>query len=108
MSGLRGASAPSVIMAVVRIGIQQPLLSGSHLAAIASAVVYGSSVLALVASVIAVARRSLEPAYWAQAFAWLTVGVAAGQCLGPCLPSCSLTVRPGACTSRPAYSRSAR
>ncbi len=33
----------------------------------------------------AVARRSLEPAQWAPAFTGLTVGVAAGQCLGPVL-----------------------
>lgn len=82
---LRAGRAPSVIMAVVCVGTLPPLLSGSLVAAIASAMVFGSSVVALVASVMAVARRSLTPAHWAQAFTWLTVGVAAGQCLGPVL-----------------------
>ncbi len=72
-------------MAVVCVGTLPPLLSRSLVAAIASAVLFGSSVVALVAAVIAVARRSLEPSHWAPAFTWLTVGVAAGQCLGPVL-----------------------
>jgi predicted MFS family arabinose efflux permease len=82
---LRGAHAPSVIMAVVCVGTLPPLLSRSLVAAMGSAVLFGSSVVAVVAAVIAVARRSLEPAQWASAFTWLTVGVAAGQCLGPVL-----------------------
>jgi len=70
---------------MVCVGTLPPLLSRSLVAAVGSGVVFGSSVVALVASVIAVARRSLEPAQWAPAFTWLTVGVAAGQCLGPVL-----------------------
>ncbi len=82
---LRGGHAPSATMAVVCVGTLPPLLSRSPVAGMASAIVVGSSVMALVAAVMAVARRSLEPAYWATAITWLTVGVAAGQCLGPVL-----------------------
>jgi predicted MFS family arabinose efflux permease len=82
---LRAGRGPSVMMAVVCIGTLPPLLSRSLIAAIASAALFGSSVVATVASVMAVARRSLEPAHWAEAITWLTVGFAAGQCLGPVL-----------------------
>ncbi|HLM89317.1 MAG TPA: YbfB/YjiJ family MFS transporter [Streptosporangiaceae bacterium] len=53
---LRAGRAPSMIMAVVCVGTLPPLLSRSLVAAMGSGVVFGSSVVALVASVIAVAR----------------------------------------------------
>jgi predicted MFS family arabinose efflux permease len=82
---LRAGRAPSLIMAVVSAGTLLPLLSRSPMAAIASAVIVGSSVVALVAAVMAVARRSLPAQHWASAITVLTVGFAAGQCLGPVL-----------------------
>jgi predicted MFS family arabinose efflux permease len=82
---LRAGRAPSLIMGVVCVGTLLPLLSRSPIAAIASAVIVGSSVVALVAAVMAVSRRSLPPRHWASAITVLTVGFAAGQCLGPVL-----------------------
>ena len=82
---LRAGRAPSLILGVVCLGTLLPLVSRSSIAAIASAVIVGSSVVALVAAVMAIARRSLPPQHWASAITVLTVGFAAGQCLGPVL-----------------------
>ncbi len=82
---LRAGLGTGAVLAVVAAGAILPLLSRSAPAAVASAVVFGGSFLAVVTSVTAVARRSLQPHHWTPAIATLTVAFAGGQCLGPVL-----------------------
>ncbi|MHB1783509.1 MAG: YbfB/YjiJ family MFS transporter [Acidimicrobiales bacterium] len=82
---LRGGRGASVVLAVVATGAVLPLVSRSAPVAIASAVLFGGSFLAVVTAVTAVARRSLRPHHWTPAIAALTVAFAAGQCVGPIL-----------------------
>ncbi len=82
---LRGGRGASAVLAVVAAGAVLPLLSRSAPAALASAVLFGGSFLAVVTSVTAVAHRSLQPHHWTPAIAALTVAFAAGQCVGPIL-----------------------
>ncbi|MHB8244644.1 MAG: YbfB/YjiJ family MFS transporter [Acidimicrobiales bacterium] len=82
---LRGGFGTGAVLAVVAAGAMLPLLSRSAPAAMASAVLFGGSFLAVVTSVTAVARRSLQPHHWTPAIAALTVAFAGGQCLGPVL-----------------------
>lgn len=82
---LRGGLGTGAVLAVVAAGAMLPLVSRSAPAAMASAVLFGGSFLAVVTSVTAVARRSLRPHHWTPAIAALTVAFAGGQCLGPVL-----------------------
>jgi predicted MFS family arabinose efflux permease len=82
---LRGGRGAGVVLAVVAAGAVLPLVSRSAPVAMASAVLFGGSFLAVVTSVTAVARRSLRPHHWTPAIAALTVAFAAGQCVGPIL-----------------------
>lgn len=81
----RGGRGASVVLAAVAAGAILPLVSRSAPAAMASAVLFGGSFLAVVTSVTAVARRSLRPHHWTPAIAALTVAFAVGQCVGPVL-----------------------
>jgi predicted MFS family arabinose efflux permease len=82
---LRGGRGLAVVLAVVATGAVLPLVSGSAVAAIISAVLFGGSFLAVVAAATAVARRSLVQHHWAPAIGTLTVAFAVGQCFGPVL-----------------------
>ncbi|MHB1738487.1 MAG: YbfB/YjiJ family MFS transporter [Actinomycetes bacterium] len=82
---LRGGRGASIVLAVVAAGAILPLVSRAAPIAMASAVLFGGSFLAVVTSVTAVARRSLPPHHWTPAIAALTVVFAAGQCVGPVL-----------------------
>ncbi len=81
----RGGRGTSIVLAVVAAGAILPLVSRSAFAAMASAILFGGSFLAVVTAVTAVARRSLRPHHWTPAIAALTVAFAAGQCVGPVL-----------------------
>ncbi len=82
---LHGGRAPGAVLAVLSVGALLPLISQSPEAAIASAVLFGGSFLAVVTAVTIVAQRSLLPHHWTPAIAALTVAFALGQCLGPVL-----------------------
>jgi predicted MFS family arabinose efflux permease len=82
---LRGGNGPGVVLAVVTVGALLPILSGSGIATVGSAVLFGGSFLTVVTAVTVVARRSLEPHHWTPAIAALTVAFACGQSLGPVL-----------------------
>lgn len=82
LSGGRGTAA---IISILTLGAILPLLSSSFVAAIASAVLFGGSFLAVVTAVTTVARHSLRPHHWTPAIAGLTIVFAVGQCLGPIL-----------------------
>ena len=82
---LRGGRGMATVLAVVAAGAVLPLLSGSPAAALASAVLFGASFLAVVVATTAVARRSLARHHWTPAIGTLTVVFAVGQCFGPVL-----------------------
>jgi predicted MFS family arabinose efflux permease len=82
---LRGGRGVAAVLGVVAAGVLLPLLSGSPAAALASAVLFGASFLAVVMATTSVARRSLDQHHWTPAIGTLTVAFAAGQCFGPVL-----------------------
>ena len=81
----RGGRGASMVLAAIAAGAILPLVSRSAPVAMASAVLFGGSFLAVVTSVTAVARRSLAAHHWTPAIAALTVAFAVGQCVGPVL-----------------------
>jgi predicted MFS family arabinose efflux permease len=82
---LRGGRGLAIVLAVVATGAVLPLVSGSAVAAMSSAVLFGASFLAVVTATTAVARRSLARHHWTPAIGTLTVAFALGQSLGPVL-----------------------
>ena len=82
---LRGGRALATVLAVVATGALLPLVSGSAVAALASAALFGASFLAVVTASTAVARRSLVQHHWTPAIGTLMVAFAIGQCFGPVL-----------------------
>jgi predicted MFS family arabinose efflux permease len=82
---LPGGLAVAIILAVVAIGALLPLVSGSAVAALASAALFGVSFLAVVTATVAVARRSLPRHHWTPAIGSITVAFAVGQSCGPVL-----------------------
>jgi MFS family permease len=85
LARLRGGRAPALVIAVVTAGALVPLLADSPAAALASAVLFGASFLAVVGATTAVARQALPAHHWTAAIATLTGGFALGQCAGPVL-----------------------
>jgi predicted MFS family arabinose efflux permease len=85
LARLRGGRGLAIVLGVVAIGAVLPLVSGSAVAALASAVLFGASFLAVVIATTAVARRSVAQHHWTPAIGTLTVAFAAGQCFGPVL-----------------------
>jgi predicted MFS family arabinose efflux permease len=82
---LRGGRAVATVLAVVATGALLPLASGSAVAALTSAALFGASFLAVVTATTAVARRSLVQRHWTSAIGTLMVAFAIGQCFGPVL-----------------------
>lgn len=70
---------------MVAAGAALPLASASQAAALASAVLFGASFLAVVTAATALARRTLHRHHWTPAIGTLTVAFAVGQCIGPVL-----------------------
>lgn len=81
----RGGRGLAVVLAVVAAGACVPVLAAGPVAALCSAVLFGSAFLSTVTAVTAVVRRSLEPHEWARAIGGMTVAFAVGQCAGPVL-----------------------
>ncbi|MGC9156381.1 MAG: YbfB/YjiJ family MFS transporter [Ferrimicrobium sp.] len=75
----------AVILATLAVGATLPLISRSLPIAMASALLFGGSFLAVVTAVTSVARRSLPQHHWTPAIATLTVVFAVGQIIGPVL-----------------------
>jgi predicted MFS family arabinose efflux permease len=79
---LRGGAGVAVPVAVTALASALPLLSGTRVAALASAALFGSF-FTVSATVTTAARRTLPPAQWAPAIAGLTAAFGVGQCIGP-------------------------
>jgi predicted MFS family arabinose efflux permease len=82
---LPGGRGLAVVLLVVAAGAALPLVSAGQPAALASAVLFGVSFLAVVTAATAVARRTLPRHHWTPAIGTLTVAFAVGQCIGPVL-----------------------
>jgi predicted MFS family arabinose efflux permease len=82
---LRGGRGPALVLAVVSVGSALPLLGGGAVTAMASALLFGGSFLAVVTSFAAVVRDALPAPQWGPAIAALTAVFALGQCAGPVL-----------------------
>ncbi|WP_298212474.1 YbfB/YjiJ family MFS transporter [Ferrimicrobium sp.] len=85
ISALARARGLAVILATLAVGAILPLISHSLPIAMASALLFGGSFLAVVTAVTSVARRSLPEHHWTPAIATLTVVFAVGQIIGPVL-----------------------
>lgn len=82
LSRLGRGGGVAVPVAVTALASALPLLSGTRVAELASAALFGSF-FTVSATVTAAARRSLPPAQWAPAIAGLTAAFGVGQCVGP-------------------------
>jgi predicted MFS family arabinose efflux permease len=80
---LRSGHALALMTAVLVVGSVLPLLAGGLAAGLASAVVFGSSFLAVPAGMAHLARHKLPPPAWNAGIAGLTVAFAVGQTVGP-------------------------
>ena len=82
---LPGGAGTACIIALVAIGAAVPLLWSGPAAAYLSALLFGGSFLAVIASVTAFARKATPQRDWTAAIAALTVAFGIGQCVGPVL-----------------------
>jgi predicted MFS family arabinose efflux permease len=82
---LKGGWGTASTLAGVTIGAAVPLLWSAPPGAYLSAILFGGSFLAVLASVTSFARRAAKPHAWTAAIAALTIAFGLGQCLGPVL-----------------------
>ncbi len=82
---LRGGWGASATIGTVMIGAALPLLWRGPAAAYLSAILFGGSMLAVIAAVTSFARRAAKPHAWTSAIAALTIAFGIGQCIGPVL-----------------------
>ncbi len=85
MDRLRSGHALALMNAALVAASLLVLLAAGPGAGLASAVLFGSSFLAVPAATAHLARRRMPPATWTAAIGGLTVAFAIGQCLGPAL-----------------------
>ena len=83
IEGSRGGRALATVTAAVATGAILPLVSDGYLVALASAILFGGSFLAVVTATTALARRSLPARTWPAGIAAFTILFASGQCVGP-------------------------
>lgn len=85
LARLSGGWGTALTIGVVAMGAAVPLLWSAAAGAYLSAVLFGSSFLAVIASVTSFARKSAKPHAWTAAIAALTIAFGLGQCIGPIL-----------------------
>ncbi len=83
IEGFRGGRALATVTAAVAAGAILPLVSDNSGVALASAVLFGGSFLAVVTVTTALVRRSLLARAWPAGIAAFTILFATGQCVGP-------------------------
>ena len=79
----RGGISTTIILAVNAVGAALPLFGHSALLLTISALVFGVSFFAVVASTTAFVRFNYPPAAWPTAIAAMTIAFGIGQTLGP-------------------------
>jgi len=82
---LRGGRGIAATICTVMVGAAVPLLSAGQVGAYVSALLFGGSYLAVVASAAAFARKSAPPQSWTAAIGAMTIAFGLGQCIGPIL-----------------------
>src|SRR5262249_33934005 len=82
---LRGGWGACVTIGTVTIGAALPLLWHGPIGAYLSSILFGGSVLAVVAAVTTFATRAAKPHAWTAAIAALTIAFGIGQSIGPWL-----------------------
>lgn len=82
---LRSGHSLALANAVLVVGAVLPLLVPGTVAGLVSALLFGSTFLAVPAGMAHLARRRLPPGAWAGAIGALTVAFAVGQSIGPAL-----------------------
>lgn len=85
LGALRGGGGAMATMGTLNLGVLLPLLWPTVPGAYLSAILFGGSVLAVIAAVTSFARRAAPPHAWTGAIAALTVAFGIGQCIGPVL-----------------------
>jgi predicted MFS family arabinose efflux permease len=85
LARLRAARGVALANTLVMFGAVLPVFDFGRPAAYASALLFGGSFLIVPTAVTAVARNATPPDAWTAVIALLTVGFAAGQCVGPLL-----------------------
>jgi predicted MFS family arabinose efflux permease len=82
---LKGGWGAAATIGVVTLSAAMPSLFGGVISAFLSAILFGGSLLAVIAAVTAFARRAALPHAWTAAIAALTTAFGIGQCVGPVL-----------------------
>jgi predicted MFS family arabinose efflux permease len=82
---LRGGWGASATIGTVTIGAALPLIWHGPIGAYLSSILFGGSVLAVIAAVTSFARRAAKPHALTAAIAALTIAFGIGQCIGPLL-----------------------
>ena len=85
MRNSRGGRAFAAIGFAATLGASLPLLSPSRPLLLTSALLFGGSFFAVVASTTSFVRQNLSPVHWTAAIATMTVAFGVGQILGPVL-----------------------
>jgi predicted MFS family arabinose efflux permease len=81
----RGGGALALLCGLVAVATLAPVLSAQLPIVIASGLLFGGVLLAVVASTTALVRHNLEPSGWAAGIGAFTIVFAAGQIVGPSL-----------------------
>jgi predicted MFS family arabinose efflux permease len=82
---LKGGWGASATIATVAAGAVLPLIWRGPTSAYLSSILFGGSVLAVIAAVTSFARKAAKPHAWTAAIAALTIAFGIGQCVGPLL-----------------------
>lgn len=82
---LKGGWGASTTIATVAAGAVLPLIWRGPTSAYLSSLLFGGSVLAVIAAVTSFARKAAKPHAWTAAIAALTIAFGIGQCVGPLL-----------------------
>jgi predicted MFS family arabinose efflux permease len=82
---LKGGWGASTTIATVTAGAVLPLIWHGPTSTYLSSILFGGSVLAVIAAVTSFARKAAKPHAWTAAIAALTIAFGIGQCIGPLL-----------------------
>jgi predicted MFS family arabinose efflux permease len=82
---LKGGWGASATIAMVAVGVALPLIWHGPTSAYLSSILFGGSVLAVIAAVTSFARKAAKPHAWTAAIAALTIAFGIGQIIGPLL-----------------------
>jgi predicted MFS family arabinose efflux permease len=85
LARLKGGWGASATIATVAAGAMLPLIWHGPTGAYLSSILFGGSVLAVIAAVTSFARKAAKPHAWTAAIAALTIAFGIGQCVGPLL-----------------------